>query len=164
MAGTALRVDVSRWRGGTVLFATKEDAERAIEMFDGYRWQTRLLKVVYDYQGLGRNRSLASPGDLTSSVPTVPTNPEDFSGSPPITPTGSTRFLFVGNVSISYISDSIRAKPSHSSHPGTDGKIWRTCSVRQERSLWHMSPLNRMADHEDSGLSSLTAKATRNER
>ncbi|KAE9390294.1 RNA-binding domain-containing protein [Gymnopus androsaceus JB14] len=50
-AGTVLRADVSlgpdnRSRGyGTVLLATAEDGRRAIKMFNGYSWQTRVLEV-----------------------------------------------------------------------------------------------------------------------
>jgi len=53
-AGTVLRTDVSlgpdnRSRGyGTVLLATAEDADRAVEMFNGYSWQTRILEVRLD--------------------------------------------------------------------------------------------------------------------
>ncbi|KIO19103.1 hypothetical protein M407DRAFT_224113 [Tulasnella calospora MUT 4182] len=53
-AGTVLRADVSlgpdnRSRGyGTVLLATAEDAGRAIDMFNGYSWQTRILEVRHD--------------------------------------------------------------------------------------------------------------------
>ncbi|KZT53107.1 hypothetical protein CALCODRAFT_511644 [Calocera cornea HHB12733] len=53
-AGTVLRADVSlgsdnRSRGyGTVLLATAEDAGRAIDMFNGYVWQTRTLEVRPD--------------------------------------------------------------------------------------------------------------------
>ena len=53
-AGTVLRADVSlgpdnRSRGyGTVLLATAEDAGRAVEMFNGYSWQTRILEVRPD--------------------------------------------------------------------------------------------------------------------
>ncbi|GJJ14998.1 hypothetical protein Clacol_009269 [Clathrus columnatus] len=53
-AGTVLRADVSlgpdnRSRGyGTVLLATREDAARAVEMFNGYNWQTRILEVRLD--------------------------------------------------------------------------------------------------------------------
>ncbi|KAG1772240.1 hypothetical protein EV702DRAFT_976848, partial [Suillus placidus] len=57
-AGTVLRADVSllgpddRSRGyGTVLLATAEDAERAIEMLNGYYWQTRVLEVRPDRLG-----------------------------------------------------------------------------------------------------------------
>ncbi|ETW77880.1 hypothetical protein HETIRDRAFT_242526, partial [Heterobasidion irregulare TC 32-1] len=53
-AGTVLRADVSlgpdnRSRGyGTVLLATAEDAGRAVDMFNGYSWQTRVLEVRLD--------------------------------------------------------------------------------------------------------------------
>lgn len=53
-AGTVLRADVSlgpdnRSRGyGTVLLATAEDAGRAVDMFNGYNWQTRTLEVRPD--------------------------------------------------------------------------------------------------------------------
>ncbi|KAF9225874.1 RNA-binding domain-containing protein [Gyrodon lividus] len=56
-AGTVLRTDVSlgpdnRSRGyGTVLLATAEDAGRAIDMFNGYCWQTRVLEVRPDRLG-----------------------------------------------------------------------------------------------------------------
>jgi hypothetical protein len=53
-AGTVLRADVSlapdnRSRGyGTVLLATAEDAGRAVDMFNGFVWQTRTLEVRLD--------------------------------------------------------------------------------------------------------------------
>ncbi|EIM88859.1 uncharacterized protein STEHIDRAFT_52958 [Stereum hirsutum FP-91666 SS1] len=53
-AGTVLRADVSlgpdnRSRGyGTVLLASAEDAGRAVDMFNGYSWQTRVLEVRLD--------------------------------------------------------------------------------------------------------------------
>ncbi|KAG8899437.1 hypothetical protein FRB99_006712 [Tulasnella sp. 403] len=53
-AGTVLRADVSlgpdnRSRGyGTVLLATAEDAGRAIDMFNGFSWQNRILEVRPD--------------------------------------------------------------------------------------------------------------------
>lgn len=53
-AGTVLRADVSlgpdnRSRGyGTVLLASAEDAGRAVDMFNGYSWQTRILEVRSD--------------------------------------------------------------------------------------------------------------------
>jgi RNA recognition motif-containing protein len=53
-AGTVLRADVSlgpdnRSRGhGTVLYANAEDAGRAVDMFHGYSWQTRILEVRLD--------------------------------------------------------------------------------------------------------------------
>jgi len=54
-AGTVLRADVSldvatnRSRGyGTVLMGSREDGVKAIEMFNGYNWQTRTLEVRPD--------------------------------------------------------------------------------------------------------------------
>ncbi|KAL7416430.1 hypothetical protein BDY24DRAFT_336923 [Mrakia frigida] len=53
-AGTVLRADVSlgsdnRSRGhGTVLMGSREDGLRAVEMFNGYNWQTRVLEVRPD--------------------------------------------------------------------------------------------------------------------
>ncbi|KZP28623.1 RNA-binding domain-containing protein [Athelia psychrophila] len=53
-AGTVLRADVSlgpdnRSRGyGTVLLSSAEDAGRAVDMFNGYSWQTRILEVRPD--------------------------------------------------------------------------------------------------------------------
>lgn len=42
----------NRSRGyGTVLLATAEDAGRAIDMFNGYDWQTRILEVRVDRVG-----------------------------------------------------------------------------------------------------------------
>ncbi|PIL23100.1 hypothetical protein GSI_14408 [Ganoderma sinense ZZ0214-1] len=65
-AGTVLRADVSlgpdnRSRGyGTVLLATAEDAGRAIDMFNGYTWQTRTLEVRPDR--MGEDIALAGAG------------------------------------------------------------------------------------------------------
>ncbi|KAM5543441.1 hypothetical protein V8D89_002692 [Ganoderma adspersum] len=65
-AGTVLRADVSlgpdnRSRGyGTVLLATAEDAGRAIDMFNGYTWQTRTLEVRPDR--MGEDVALAGAG------------------------------------------------------------------------------------------------------
>lgn len=63
-AGTVLRADVSlgpdnRSRGyGTVLLATAEDAGRAVDMYNGYDWQTRVLEVRPDRLPAG-NRDYA---------------------------------------------------------------------------------------------------------
>ncbi|KAF9269663.1 hypothetical protein L218DRAFT_850847 [Marasmius fiardii PR-910] len=81
-AGTVLRADVSlgpdnRSRGyGTVLLATAEDAGRAIDMFNGYSWQTRILEVRPDRMGseMDQNHNhfdhVAQVGNLTG-----PSNP-----------------------------------------------------------------------------------------
>lgn len=80
-AGTVLRADVSlgpdnRSRGyGTVLLATAEDAGRAVDMFNGYSWQTRILEVRPDRLPPDFDSSLgaASPapvfGNGASNVP-----------------------------------------------------------------------------------------------
>ncbi|KAH9888130.1 hypothetical protein C8Q73DRAFT_204492 [Cubamyces lactineus] len=66
-AGTVLRADVSlgpdnRSRGyGTVLLATAEDAGRAVDMFNGYTWQTRTLEVRPDRMGEELNVPGANP-------------------------------------------------------------------------------------------------------
>lgn len=55
-SGTVLRADVAltpenRSKGfGTVLFAHDVDAYRAIEMFNGFNWQSRVLDVRLDHQ------------------------------------------------------------------------------------------------------------------
>lgn len=72
-AGTVLRADVSlgpdnRSRGyGTVLLATAEDAGRAVDMFNGYSWQTRILEVRPDRLPLDIDNSL---GSLSASAVT----------------------------------------------------------------------------------------------
>ncbi|KAI6116286.1 RNA-binding domain-containing protein [Pisolithus croceorrhizus] len=77
-AGTVLRADVSlgpdnRSRGyGTVLLATAEDAGRAIDMFNGYCWQTRTLEVRPDRLG-------ASPEpEVHLAPPTIPNPPQSL--------------------------------------------------------------------------------------
>ncbi|KAI0326099.1 hypothetical protein GY45DRAFT_1226954, partial [Cubamyces sp. BRFM 1775] len=70
-AGTVLRADVSlgpdnRSRGyGTVLLATAEDAGRAVDMFNGYTWQTRTLEVRPDRMG----EELNAPGANAAAAP-----------------------------------------------------------------------------------------------
>ena len=54
--GTVLRADVAltpdnRSKGyGTVLFASREDAQRAIDTYAGFNWQSRVLDVRIDQQ------------------------------------------------------------------------------------------------------------------
>ena len=63
-AGTVLRADVhllpdGRGSGsGTVLFATPEDAARAVDMLHGYMWQGRVLDVWHE----GSEHALPAPG------------------------------------------------------------------------------------------------------
>lgn len=92
-AGTVLRADVSlgpdnRSRGyGTVLLATAEDAGRAIDMFHGYSWQTRILEVRPD----------RLPQDLDNPLPALPPNtlsiPTPFSASSSASPLTSAAHL-----------------------------------------------------------------------
>ncbi|KAI9068112.1 hypothetical protein FKP32DRAFT_1600740 [Trametes sanguinea] len=73
-AGTVLRADVSlgpdnRSRGyGTVLLATAEDAGRAVDMFNGYTWQTRTLEVRPDRMG----EELNMPAPVPAAAASVP--------------------------------------------------------------------------------------------
>ncbi|KAJ3788478.1 hypothetical protein GGU10DRAFT_262743 [Lentinula aff. detonsa] len=123
-AGTVLRADVSlgpdnRSRGhGTVLLATAEDAGRAIDMFNGYSWQTRILEVrpdrlPPDFDSLNPNpnpfSAVSSPGIFAS--PQVPSSSlasfseidytSLFGLERPSSSSGNAgRNLFVGNVSI----------------------------------------------------------------
>ncbi|KAI6040935.1 hypothetical protein EDC04DRAFT_2566304 [Pisolithus marmoratus] len=111
-SGTVLRADVSlgpdnRSRGyGTVLLATAEDAGRAIDMFNGYCWQTRVLEVRPDRLG-------ASPEpEVHLAPPTLSNAPQplalsgshinDLTKTLPVTDSlaGSAgmRSLFVGNL------------------------------------------------------------------
>ncbi|KAJ2919888.1 hypothetical protein MD484_g523, partial [Candolleomyces efflorescens] len=75
-AGTVLRADVSlgpdnRSRGyGTVLLATAEDAGRAIDMFNGYEWQSRILEVRVDRIG-GPMPLPGEPGMQGMAMPTA---------------------------------------------------------------------------------------------
>ncbi|KAG9313465.1 hypothetical protein JVU11DRAFT_5790 [Chiua virens] len=80
-AGTVLRADVSlgpdnRSRGyGTVLLATAEDAGRAIDMFHGYCWQTRVLEVRPDRLGATLDAEL-------NINPSFPNHPVPFVQQP----------------------------------------------------------------------------------
>ena len=130
-AGTVLRADVSlgpdnRSRGyGTVLLSTAEDAGRAVDMFNGYCWQTRTPEVRPDRLGddalsglsaasaslgvspLGSapvsgngTPALASPmGRYAMEEAAAAAAAVDGAGSRPGTSAGqSSRNLFVGNV------------------------------------------------------------------
>ncbi|CAL1699204.1 unnamed protein product [Somion occarium] len=72
-AGTVLRADVSlgpdnRSRGyGTVLLATAEDAGRAVDMFNGFEWMTRVLEVRPDRMG-ALVAGEEGPGSLNGAV------------------------------------------------------------------------------------------------
>ena len=103
-----MRADVSlgpdnRSRGyGTVLLATAEDAGRAVDTFNGYSWQSRILEVRLDRQlqefesptpsNSSSYLSLLFSAYKSSSVTVDPDYP------PSVTDPNSRRNLFVGNV------------------------------------------------------------------
>lgn len=117
-AGTVLRADVSlgpdnRSRGyGTVLLATAEDAGRAIDMFNGYSWQTRILEVRPDRlppdfdANIAPGYPVAGSGPVASNIPTTTPFPDDLDYSSlldhyynlPSASNPPSRNLFVGNV------------------------------------------------------------------
>ena len=58
----------NRSRGyGTVLLASAEDAGRAIDMFNGYEWQSRMLEVRVDRVG----GSIGEPGAMVVPAPVI---------------------------------------------------------------------------------------------
>ncbi|KAG1767773.1 hypothetical protein EDD22DRAFT_766399, partial [Suillus occidentalis] len=108
-AGTVLRADVSlgpdnRSRGyGTVLLATAEDAGRAIDMLNGYCWQTRVLEVRPDRLGasvdeMGSSLAIRGANGQPSGFPPSG-NPfdENTFGQDVVGGTGM-KTLFVGNL------------------------------------------------------------------
>ncbi|KXN89361.1 hypothetical protein AN958_05860 [Leucoagaricus sp. SymC.cos] len=90
-AGTVLRADVSlgpdnRSRGyGTVLLATAEDAGRAIDMFHGYSWQTRILEVRPDRLPPDFDNPPPSSAPNSLAPPTAFSTPSSISLSSPLT-------------------------------------------------------------------------------
>ena len=76
-AGTVLRADVhltsdNRSCGtGTVLFATEDDALRALDALHGYTWQGRVLDVQLERDSLptSRRSSAAGPASASASAP-----------------------------------------------------------------------------------------------
>ncbi|KAI0056233.1 RNA-binding domain-containing protein [Artomyces pyxidatus] len=87
-AGTVLRADVSlgpdnRSRGyGTVLLATAEDAGRAVDMFNGYSWQSRILEVRLDRLPQDLDNPPGSAPGYLSPVPPPPIRTMPYSMSP----------------------------------------------------------------------------------
>lgn len=121
-AGTVLRSDVSlspdnRSRGyGTVLLATLEDANRAIELLHGYSWQGRTLEVRLDRLpgeadaalGLGLGIGATGSSKLSSpmSIPKYLPHPEEDGQSSThskseLSSDSNGKNLFVGNVGMS---------------------------------------------------------------
>lgn len=106
-AGTVLRADVSlgpdnRSRGyGNVVLATAEDAGRAIDMFNGYCWQTRVLEVRPDRFGASVDdfASLAN-GGTNGHLPSATNSYDEIAPGHDLGGSGAgTKSLFVGNVS-----------------------------------------------------------------
>ncbi|KIL61068.1 hypothetical protein M378DRAFT_82985, partial [Amanita muscaria Koide BX008] len=123
-AGTVLRADVSlgpdnRSRGyGTVLLATAEEAGRAVDMFNGYSWQTRILEVRPDRLPQDMDKPLGNAsGTAVAGLPPLPLpvqgpiplhfqkRSEDLEYvslfnlyEPTGSPSSSSRSLFVGNL------------------------------------------------------------------
>jgi len=101
-AGTVLRADVSlgpdnRSRGyGTVLLATAEDAGRAVDMFNGYSWQSRVLEVRLD--------RLPSDFDSLSNPPSGYPTPALINSHPQIIPGFRPPFAFPTPLSPSFNS------------------------------------------------------------
>ena len=103
-----MRADVSlgpdnRSRGyGTVLLATAEDAGRAIDMLNGYCWQTRVLEVRPDRLGasvdeMGTSLAMGGPNGHPPSG-----NPHDeITFGQDLAGGVGMKTLFVGNVSLS---------------------------------------------------------------
>ncbi|OAX36631.1 RNA-binding domain-containing protein [Rhizopogon vinicolor AM-OR11-026] len=106
-AGTVLRADVSlgpdnRSRGyGNVVLATAEDAGRAIDMLNGYCWQTRVLEVRPDRFGASVDETGASLAiGATNGVFPPASNPYDeITAGHDVLGSGTAKTLFVGNVS-----------------------------------------------------------------
>ncbi|KAK0203718.1 RNA-binding domain-containing protein [Desarmillaria ectypa] len=105
-AGTVLRADVSlgpdnRSRGyGTVLLATAEDAGRAVDKFNGYSWQTRILEVRPDRLPPDFDNSAATSA---FSYPLPDIDSLSLYGlERPASSAGGPRNLFVGNVHPTY--------------------------------------------------------------
>ena len=151
----------NRSRGyGTVLLATAEDAGRAVDTFNGYCWQTRVLEVRPDRLGatldaeLNINSSFPNPSvpfvqqginipvlsalnNLDEFAMSIPGNGELLSGG-----TGM-RTLFVGNVRFLNTGRSLSPAVSLTrflSYPSTsNGKISKISSV--PRVLSHVQTL-----------------------
>ncbi|KAH7906992.1 hypothetical protein BJ138DRAFT_1015258 [Hygrophoropsis aurantiaca] len=106
-AGTVLRADVSlgpdnRSRGyGTVLLATAEDAGRAIDMLNGYCWQTRVLEVRPDRLGTMTDFDNGTAPYVPSGS-AYPSVYDEYAYGAPDAGAGM-RNLFVGNVRLPHL-------------------------------------------------------------
>jgi RNA recognition motif-containing protein len=100
----------NRSRGyGTVLLATAEDAGRAIDMYNGYSWQTRVLEVRPDRlppdtdgSSSHQGSAVGTPAGQYASSLASPLSQSSFHDEllpRPTSVAGGNRTLFVGNVS-----------------------------------------------------------------
>jgi RNA recognition motif-containing protein len=145
-AGTVLRADVSlgpdnRSRGyGTVLLASAEDAGRAIDMFNGYSWQTRILEVRPDRlpPDIENPNNASNNSNNTLSVPSIISDMDYATlnllglglDRPASSAGGGGRNLFVGNVSHRLSTFLPYLTQTYSYHFTANGKISRTFSVK----------------------------------
>ncbi|KIY46078.1 hypothetical protein FISHEDRAFT_12279, partial [Fistulina hepatica ATCC 64428] len=106
-AGSVLRADVSlgpdnRSRGyGTVLLASAEDAGHAIDMFNGFAWQSRVLEVRLDRLGISIDGEYPSgPSDIASDYDRLYSSlfAHDGGGGQPLSTGPVSKNLFVGNL------------------------------------------------------------------
>ncbi|KIY47459.1 RNA-binding domain-containing protein, partial [Fistulina hepatica ATCC 64428] len=106
-AGSVLRADVSlgpdnRSRGyGTVLLASAEDAGHAIDMFNGFAWQSRVLEVRLDRLGISIDGEYPSgPPDIASDYDRSYSSlfAHDGGGGQPLSTGPVSKNLFVGNL------------------------------------------------------------------
>ena len=149
-----MRADVSlgpdnRSRGyGTVLLATAEDAGRAVDMFNGYSWQARILEVrldrlLPDFDSLGSSSASSSSSQTyltpTSKSTSPPTAEEiEFMSLYHANDPNSCRNLFVGNVgNYSLALDNFNLF-WRSFRFIANGRISRTCFVKPEQSCARM--------------------------
>ncbi|KAI0038931.1 RNA-binding domain-containing protein, partial [Auriscalpium vulgare] len=97
-AGTVLRADVSlgpdnrSYGYGTVLLATTEDAGRAVDMFNGYSWQSRILEVRLDRLPADLDNPPGPPGGFLAPYGAL------YGHDQPSTAGAVSRNLFVRNL------------------------------------------------------------------
>lgn len=161
----------NRSRGyGTVLLATAEDAGRAIDMFNGYNWQTRVLEVrpdrlPPDLEGqsapaAAQGVPLLSPMGVQSAYPPALASPlgqtffhSDELLSRPASSAPGARTLFVGNVR-AVLSGVLHDRSLMllfwgSCHSIASGRTSKISSAKPERfsvPMWHWDKTAARAD------------------
>ena len=144
-AGTVLRADVSlgpdnRSRGyGTVLLATAEDAGRAVDMFNGYSWQSRVLEVRLDrlpsdFDNLSNPASgYHTPALINGHVQIIPSLRPPFAFPAPLSPSFNPLSSFVTQIPLRNSLDEPHADntftPLGHDRPMTAGGISRNLFV-----------------------------------